>query len=79
MSRPSIILFLIGDAEASSLNKKAGLRFAKSSSSFLRVSNACSGLSSQLRFSYFGPPTAPNKIASESLAQLKTSAGIGDP
>ena len=73
ISRFSIILFLIGEAEANSLNKKAGLKLANNSNSFLNPSKACSGLCSQSKSSHCGAPTAPNNMASEALASDKTS------
>ena len=69
----------MGDADASSLNKNAGLRFANNSNSFLKDNNACSGLTSQPKSSHLGPPTAPNKMASDFFACAKTSSGRGDP
>ena len=74
-----IISFFSGEASDNSLNKNAGLKFAKRFNSFLRVNNAFSGRSSQSKLSHCVPPTAPNSIASDSLAALRTSFGKGDP
>ena len=79
ISNPSIIWFFIGDAAASSLNRNAGLKLANSSSSFLNARRAYSGLSSQERSSHFGPPTAPNNIASDFFASSRTLSGKGEP
>ena len=79
ISRSFIISFFNGDAADNSLNKKAGLRFAKRFNSFLSLNKAFSGRASQSRSSHSGPPTAPNKIASASLAASRTFSGIGEP
>ena len=79
ISKPSIIFSFNGEAFDSSLNKKAGLKFANKFNSFLNVNSAFSGLSSQPRLSHCGAPTAPNRTASAFLAAFKTFSGIGEP
>ena len=79
ISKFSITPFLREDASASSLNRKAGRRFANKSSSFLKVKSACSGLLSHSKESHFGAPTAPKRIASESFANERASSVIGNP
>ena len=77
ISKSLIISSFIGEAEASSLKRKAGLRLANNPSSFLNPNNACSGLLSQSKSSHSGPPTAPKRIASDFLAISKVLSGRG--
>ena len=73
------MLFFKGDADASSLNRKAGLKLANNPRDFLSANKACSGRSSQSRSSHCGPPTAPNKIASDFFAISNVSSVKGTP
>ena len=56
----------------------AGLRLANKSISFLNLRRPFSGLLSNSTPSYFGLPTAPNKIASASTASDKVSSDERD-
>ena len=56
------------EAETSSFERIAGLRLAKKSSSDLIPKSPFSGLLLEGSLSHLGPPTAPNRIASLSLA-----------
>ena len=66
-------------ASESSLNKKAGLKFANKLKDLRNAKRACSGRLSHSRLSHCGPPTAPNKIASESFAIFNVSSVKGVP
>ena len=46
----------------------AGLKLANNSKSLLSFNKPCSGLWSNGKLSHFGPPTAPNKTASNFFA-----------
>ena len=84
MSKPSpIISLLSGQALDSSLYRYAGLRLAKSPSSFLILRSAASGLklgamSYQRELPTF-PPTAPSKTASEFFAVARAVSVSGVP
>ena len=79
MSRPEIILDLREEASTRAGNTMAGLRLANKSISFLNLRRPFSGLFSNSTPSYFGLPTAPNKIASASIASANVSSERGVP
>ena len=57
----------------------AGLKLANKSSSFLIFNRPLSGRILKSKSSHFGPPTAPNKIASDFFAVNKVFSVIGIP
>src|SRR5262249_36557386 len=59
--------------------QRAGLRFAKRSSSLRSASSPRSARCSCGRWSHFGPPTAPNRIAWALRARSSVEAGSGVP
>ena len=68
MSRPETISGFRVEASTNCLKQIAGLKFAKSLSSFLNFSKALSGFFENYRLSHLGPPTAPKITASHSNA-----------
>ena len=68
MSRPDTISGFRVEASTNCLKQIAGLKFAKSLSSFLNFSKALSGFFENSRLSHLGPPTAPKITASHSNA-----------
>ena len=67
------------EAETRASKTNAGLRFAKSSNSFLKPKSPASGLFDLSTSSHFDPPTAPNNTASEFFAFSKTELVKGSP
>ena len=67
------------EASTSASKTRAGLKFAKSSNSFLKPNSPASGLFDLSTLSHLDPPTAPNKIASEFFAFSKTASVKGSP
>ncbi|KAH3671199.1 hypothetical protein WICMUC_004716 [Wickerhamomyces mucosus] len=69
---------LIGDkSNNDSETKLHGLKLAYKFNSFLIFNKPCSGLTAPVP--HFGPPTAPNKMASAFLEASKASSGNGTP
>ena len=79
ISRPLTISSFKEDADSKASKTIAGLKFANNSNSFLRPSKPASGLLFLSTSSHLEPPTAPNKIASASLAFSKTAGVSGSP
>ena len=72
MSRSDIISAFKLDALTSSEKQIAGLKFANNLISFLNLRSALSGFFENSRLSHLGPPTAPKRTASLSMALYKT-------
>ena len=68
ISSPETISGFKLEASTNCLKQIAGLKFAKSLSSFLNFNNALSGFLEKSKLSHFGPPTAPKITASLSKA-----------
>ena len=80
ISSPSpIISSFNGLAFFNSLKRIAGLRFVKTSNSFLIFKSPFSGLNSASILSHLGPPTAPKRTASLFLQISIVSSDRGTP
>ncbi len=79
MSSPRTSSGLSEELSTSASNTLAGRRLANSSSSLRSRNRPRSGLFSNARTSYLGPPTAPNSTASASSALAMTSSVMGVP
>ena len=77
MSKPETISGFRVEASTNCLKQIAGLKFAKSLSAFLNLSNALSGFLEKSKLSHLGPPTAPKITASHSKALKNTSSVMG--
>ena len=78
ISRFFIISVFSFDDSARASKTIACLKFANKSNSFLIFKSPLSGLFLKSRLSHFGPPTAPNRIASEWLIFLRVSFVSGE-
>ena len=79
MSSPSITSGFKEEAPASSLYRIAGLRLAYRSRPARIANRPLSGLNERSMLSHWGPPTAPNKIASDCFPSASVSSGSGTP
>ena len=79
ISKPEIISGFNDDASTRAGKTMAGLKFANKSISFLNFNKPFSGLFSNSTPSYFGPPTAPNNIASAFIESASVSSERGVP
>ena len=79
ISKPSTTSLFKVELSTKASKTFAGRRFAKRANSLRIPSKPRSGRCLYSKLSHFGPPTAPSKVASASLAKSKVSCGNGVP